>query len=141
MKRLLCLVVALGFILPNLAAAQEGKSLVEQGIENCQKGRYDEALQDFSQALKAKPNDAGLLTYRGMVYHAKGQDGQAIKDYDQAIKADPKYGKAYHQRAMAYESLGRYSLALKDLEQAKSLGYKVDMDFIEMIKRKMAGEK
>jgi tetratricopeptide (TPR) repeat protein len=141
MKRLLCLVVALGFILPGPAAAQEGKSLVEQGIENSQKGRYDEALQDFSQALKAKPHDAALMTYRGMVYHAKGQDGQAIKDYDQAITTDPKYGKAYHQRAMAYESQGRLSLALADLEKAKSLGYKVDMDFIEMIKRKMAGEK
>jgi tetratricopeptide (TPR) repeat protein len=141
MIKLLCLVVALGFIFPNLAAGQEVQALIDRGIENSQKGRYDEAIQDFNQALKAKPGDAATLTFRGVVYHAKGQDDQALKDFDQALNADPKFGRAYYQRGMVYETLGRYTPALKDLEQAKSLGYKVDMDFVEMIKRKMAGEK
>ena len=140
MKKLLSLVV-LVFLLPTLAAAQEVKALVDQGIENSQKGRYDQALQDFNQALKAKPNDAGILTYRGMVSYAKGQGEQALKDFDQAIKADPKFGRAYYQRGMVYESMSRFDKALKDLMEAKSLGYKVDMDFVEMIKRKAAGEK
>jgi len=140
MKKLLSLVV-LVFLLPNLAASQDVKALVDQGIENSQKGRYDQALQDFNQALKAKPNDAGILTYRGMVSYAKGQSDQALKDFDLAINADPKFGRAYYQRGMVYESMSRFDKALKDLMQAKSLGYKVDMDFVEMIKRKAAGEK
>jgi tetratricopeptide (TPR) repeat protein len=125
---------------PNLACPRT-KALVDQGIEHSQKGSYDQALQDFNQALKAKPNDAGILTYRGMVSYAKGQGEQALKDFDQAINADPKFGRAYYQRGMVYESMNRFDKALKDLMQAKSLGYKVDMDFVEMIKRKAAGEK
>jgi tetratricopeptide (TPR) repeat protein len=141
MKKLLCLVAVLVCLLPNLAAAQEVQAYVDRGIENSQKGQYDQALKDFDQALKLKPNDAAILTYRGMVCHAKGQDDQAIKDFEQAMKADPKFGRAYYQRGMVYETLGKLSQALEDLQHAKSLGYKVDMDFIEMIKRKMAGEK
>jgi tetratricopeptide (TPR) repeat protein len=76
-----------------------------------------------------------------MVSYAKGQSDQALKDFDQAINADPKFGRAYYQRGMVYESMSRFDKALKDLMQAKSLGYKVDMDFVEMIKRKAAGEK
>jgi tetratricopeptide (TPR) repeat protein len=141
MRKMLYLVVVLVFLVPNLAAAQDVRAQVDRGLENSQKGQYDQAIKDFGQALKAKPNDAAILTYRGMVYYAKGQNDQAIQDFEQAIKCDPKFGRAYYQRGMIYETLGRYNLALKDLEQAKSLGYKVDMDFVEMIKRKMAGEK
>ena len=141
MSKMLCLVVVLVFLLPNLAAPQNGQTLVDRGLESSQKGQYDQAINDFNQALKAKPGDAAILTYRGVVYHAKGQDDKAIQDFEQAIKSDPKFGRAYYQRGMVYETLGRYHLALQDLEQAKSLGYKVDMDFVEMIKRKMAGEK
>jgi tetratricopeptide (TPR) repeat protein len=141
MKKLCCLVMALSFFLPNLAGAQEVQALIDRGIENSQKGNYDQAIQDFTQALKAKPNDAAILTFRGVVYHAKGRDDQAIQEFDQAIQADPKFGRAYYQRGMVYETLGRYNKALEDLQQARSLGYKVDMDFVEMIKRKAAGEK
>jgi tetratricopeptide (TPR) repeat protein len=141
MKKLLYLVMILAVSLPNLAGAQDIQAHIDQGLENSQKGRYDEAIQDFNQALKLKPNDAAILTFRGVVYYAKGQNDRALQDFDQALKADPKFGRAYYQRGMIYETLGRYDLALADIQQAKSLGYKVDMDFVEMIKRKMAGEK
>ena len=141
MRKMFCLAVALVLLLPHLAAAQEVQAYIDKGIENSQKGQYDQALQEFGQALKLKPGDAATLTYRGVVYYAKGQSDQAIKDFDQAIKSDPKFGRAYYQRGMVYETQGKYSQALEDLSQAKSLGYKVDMDFVEMIKRKMAGEK
>jgi tetratricopeptide (TPR) repeat protein len=133
--------MVLSLFLSNLAAAQGVQALVDRGIENSQKGQYDQAIADFDQALKAKPSDPAVLTYRGVTYYAKGQSERAIQDFEQAIKADPKFGRAYYQRGMVYETLGRYSKALEDLDRARSLGYKVDMDFVEMIKRKAAGEK
>ena len=123
-----------------LAVAQDVKTIVEQGIENSQAGRYDQALKDFNEALKLKPNDPLLITYRGVVYYAKGQNDLAMKDFDLAIQIDPKCGKAYYQRGMIYENQEKYAQAVPELKKAKSLGYSVDPVFIESLEKK-AGEK
>ena len=124
-----------------LVAAQEVKTLVEQGIENSQEGRYDQALNDFNAALKLKPNDPLLITYRGVVYYAKGQNDLAMKDFNRAIEIDPKCGKAYYQRGMIYENQEKYAQAVPELKKAKSLGYAVDPVFIEGLEKKEAAKK
>ena len=136
MKKLLCLVVAMAFCLPNPAAAQNVQAYVDQGIENSQNGRYDQALKDFNQALKLKPKDPALFTYRGVVYYAKGQYDLAMKDFNQALEIDPKFGRAYYQRGMIYENQEKYAQAATELKKAKSLGYGVDPVFIESVERK-----
>ncbi|MCL4504036.1 MAG: tetratricopeptide repeat protein [Deltaproteobacteria bacterium] len=141
MKRFLVPVSVLFFALlfsAGQAAAQDVKSLVDRGIANSQNGRYDQALKDFNDALKLKPNDALLITYRGVVYYAKRQTGLAMKDFDRAIRIDPKSGKAYYQRGMIYENQEQYSQAVPELKKAKSLGYNVDPVFIESLEKKAA---
>ena len=139
MKRFyLCLtVVALALLLAaGPAAAQDVKAMVDRGMENCQNGRYDQALNDFNDALKLKPNDALLITYRGVVYYAKGQNDLAMKEFNRAIEIDPKAGKAYYQRGMIYENQEKYAQAVPELKKAKSLGYSVDPVFIETLEKK-----
>jgi tetratricopeptide (TPR) repeat protein len=87
------------------------KRKMEQGIENTQAGRYDEAIKDFNDALKIKP--AGWVTvnsyqgpaldyrkvsyyYRGVVYNAKGQYEMAIADFNKALEIGPKLAEAYY---------------------------------------------
>ena len=118
------------------ALAQDVKAMVDRGMENSQSGRYDQALKDFNDALKLKPNDAMLITYRGVVYYAKGQTDLAMKDFNRAIEIDPKAGKAYYQRGMIYENQQKYSQAVDELKKAKSLGYYIDPVFIESVERK-----
>ena len=105
-------------------------------MENSQSGRYDQALKDFNDALKLKPNDALLITYRGVVYYAKGQNDLAMKDFNRAIEIDPKGGKAYYQRGMIYANQEKYAQAVPELKKAKSLGYGVDPVFIESLEKK-----
>lgn len=123
------------------AAAQNVQTYVDQGMENSQAGRYDQALKDFNEALKLKPNDAMLITYRGVVYYAKGQTDLAMKDFNRAIEIDPKFGKAYYQRGMIYENQEKYALAVPELKKAKSLGYAVDPVFIETLEKKATAKK
>jgi tetratricopeptide (TPR) repeat protein len=73
--------------------AQEVKPLVGQGMKNCEKGRFDQAIADFTQAIKLKPNDATLYDLRGVAYYAKGDNEKALADHEQAIKLDPKYAR------------------------------------------------
>ena len=125
------------FLLPALAGAQDVQKYVNDGIDNSQKGRYDQALQDFNQALQLKPQDPALLTYRGIVYYAKGLNDKAIQDFDAALKLDPKFARAYYQRGMVYDNQEKYNQAVEDLKTAKKLGYSVDPVFIEMVEKKV----
>jgi tetratricopeptide (TPR) repeat protein len=134
----LSLILALG-ALP--AAAQTAKSPVERGIENSQSGRYDQAINDFNEALKSKPNDPLLITYRGVVYYAKGQNDRALQDFDKALAINPNFGKAHYQKGMIYEKQEKYAQAATELKKAKSLGYSVDPVFIESIERKATEKK
>jgi tetratricopeptide (TPR) repeat protein len=143
MKRVSYLVLTLLFLLllPGWGAAQDVQIYVNQGIENSQAGRYDQALKAFDQALKLKPNDPALITYKGIVYYAKGNNGQAMKLFEEAIKLNPNFGRAYYQRAMILEKQEKFDQAVTDLKKAKNLGYGIDPDFIALMERKAAAQK
>jgi tetratricopeptide (TPR) repeat protein len=128
-------------LLPGLSAAQDVQSYIDQGIKHSQAGRYDQALQAFDQAMKLKPNDPALITYKGIVYYARGQNDRAVKEFEAAIKLNPSFGRAYYQRGMVYQSQEKYQPAIEDIQKAKNLGYGVDPDFIELLKRKAAAQK
>jgi tetratricopeptide (TPR) repeat protein len=142
MKRVpyLPLVVLFLLLLPGASAAQDVQSYIDQGIKNSQAGHYDQALQAFDQALKLKPKDPALLTYKGIVYYAKGRNDQALQLFDEAIRLNPNFGRAYYQRGMIHYNQEKYSQALPDFIKAKGLGYGIDPDFIELTKRKAAGQ-
>ena len=140
MKRVSYLPLALLILLflPGLSPAQDVQSYIDQGIRNSQAGHYDQALQAFDQALKLKPNDPALITFKGIVYYAKGDNAKAVQLFEEAIKLNPNFARAYYQRGMVFQAQEKYKEAVPDLEKAKSLGYGVDPDFINMIKRRAA---
>ena len=97
-------------------------------MQASQAGRYDQALQAFDQALKLKPNDPALISYKATVFYAKGNNAQAMQLCEQIIKQHPNFGRAYYQRGMIYEKQEKYRQAVEDLQKAKSLGYGIDPD-------------
>ena len=143
MKRLayLPLVWLFLLLLPGATAAQDVQSYTNQGMQASQAGRYDQALQAFDQALKLKPNDPALISYKATVYYAKGNNAQALQLCEQIIQQNPNFGRAYYQRAMILEKQEKYDQAVADLQKAKSLGYGIDPDFIDLMKKKAAEKK
>jgi tetratricopeptide (TPR) repeat protein len=138
MKRtMLLLVMGITLVLaasPGLFA-QNVQELIDDGIEKCQEGKYDAAISDFNQVLKAKPNDANIITFRGVAYYAKGQNDRALQDFNEALKINPSHPRAHYQRAMVYYHQQKYEAAIADLQKAKSLGHGIDPLFIEHIQR------
>jgi tetratricopeptide (TPR) repeat protein len=128
-------------LLPGLSAAQDVQGYIDQGMQASQAGRYDQAIQAFDQALKLKPNDPAIITYKATVYYAKGNNAQALQLCEQVIQQNPNFGRAYYQRAMILEKQDKFEPAVADLQKAKSLGYGVDPDFIELMKKKAAAKK
>ena len=143
MKRVTYLPLVLLFLLlmPGWSAAQDVQSLIDQGMQASQSGQYDQALQAFDQALKLKPNDPALVSYKATVYYARGNNAQALQLCEQIIKQNPNFGRAYYQRAMILQKQEKFDQALADLQKAKSLGYGIDPDFIELMKKKAAERK
>jgi tetratricopeptide (TPR) repeat protein len=54
-------------------------------------GRYDEALEQLSAALKLQPLNVEALHNRAVIYERKGDTAAAVADYRTALRHDPQY--------------------------------------------------
>ncbi|MHC6203850.1 tetratricopeptide repeat protein, partial [Breznakiellaceae bacterium SP9] len=79
---------------------------------------YEQAIRDFTQALKLDQNNAGIYYERGNAYNHKRDYERAIADCTQAIRLDSNYAAAYNGRGVAYVNKGDYDRAIADYTQA-----------------------
>ena len=93
-------------------------ALIRQGIEKIERGDYDGAIADYTQAIRLDPNNANAYGNRGIAYGEKGDYDRAIADYNQAIRLDPNDPAAYYNRGIAYRRNGDYDRAIADYTQA-----------------------
>eukprot|EP00752_Nemacystus_decipiens_P019541 g17597.t1 len=89
-----------------------------RGTAYGQEGRYNDALQDFNQALALNPNFYQALANRALVHRELGNQSQALADYTAAIAANPAYDAAYVGRGNIYREAGRFQEAMADYERA-----------------------
>ncbi|NJR67154.1 MAG: tetratricopeptide repeat protein, partial [Leptolyngbyaceae cyanobacterium CRU_2_3] len=47
---------------------------------------YTQAIADYTQAIKLKPDYANAYTTRGLVYREKGDKSNAIQDFKRALE-------------------------------------------------------
>jgi len=74
---------------------QTSNSFFERGILFADRGDYDMAIEDFTEALKLQPDNIQAYYRRGLAYIKKfDSDDKAIADFSQAIKLDPNDKKA-----------------------------------------------
>jgi tetratricopeptide (TPR) repeat protein len=78
-----------------------------------------DAVESFTQAIKASPKSTWSYFDRGNCYARLNMNKEAIADYTQVIKLMPTEPSAYVSRAKLYDKLGLHDLAQKDREQAK----------------------
>jgi len=83
-----------------------------------QKGGYEAAISDYSEALKINPNDTGSYYNRGLIYYAKGDYSLVIKDFEKVIGSMPRHFDAYNICGAAYGKLGNYEKAVSLISQA-----------------------
>src|SRR6266480_42851 len=101
---------------PNLIAA-----LQHRGMENTTQQQYPEAIADFSEALKLKPDDAGIYERGAYVEMKINASDKALADYSEAIKLKPSEVRYYLLRGYIYETKDDIKSAMADTEQALKL--------------------
>lgn len=91
------------------------------GYYHTHNGQLQEAISDFTDALKLDANNATGYMNRGYVFNDLREVGRAEQDFQQAIKLRPDYGEAHLGLAFSYLQLRRANPALKEAETAARL--------------------
>jgi len=94
---------------------------VKRAKINAKLGRFTEAIEDCTQALRLNPADPVALNFRGFARLSLNQVKDAIADLDEAIRVKPDYRDAYLNRGNAKWALKDKQGANADYHMANSL--------------------
>lgn len=109
-----------------VVAAGCGKGSPEAYLKAAQdhlnKGKTQEAMQAYSQAIDADPGCKKAYVGRAICHADLGQDAKAIADYTKAIELDPS-GDAYpyDQRSILYRRANQNDKADADKKKAEAI--------------------
>jgi len=94
---------------PNLASA-----LQQRATGYVSQKKFQEAIADYSEALKIKSDDRDIYERRAYAEMQLKDYDKALHDYNEAIKLAPDEAKYYQVRALIYQNKGNFKAALAD---------------------------
>jgi len=95
-----------------------------RAADHARAGRFAEAAEDVTQAMKHDPKAAIFYHQRGSCYFNMKQYEKAAADFTVAIEREPTKASHYTHRGMCWQALGDEKKAAADFEMAKKLGEK-----------------
>jgi len=84
-------------------------------------GRMQEAIGQYEQALRLRPNYAVAHNNLGIILFEQGRPQDAIAQFEQALRLQPDFTRAHYNLGLALEKLGRREDAIRHYEQALRL--------------------
>ncbi len=84
-------------------------------------GQTQEAIDQYEQALRLKPDYAEAHENLGVALEKTGKLQEAIGHYEQAVLIRPEYPEAHYNLGVALERVGRATEAIDQYEQALRL--------------------
>jgi tetratricopeptide (TPR) repeat protein len=104
--------------LPAATPTMDAKGYFDSGKASYDKKLYENAISDFSNAIRLVPNYVAAYIERGIAYYDQGQFDKAISDYNEAIRLDPNDATAYNNRGIVYDYQGQFDKAISDCNKA-----------------------
>ena len=105
--------------LPTAARAQNpvAKQHADRGNELVTRGKYREAITEYSNAIAADPKYAKAYAFRGNTYLRFKEYDQALQDAEAALKLDPTLEDPYNTRGIVLGQ-GKQQQAIADFTEA-----------------------
>ncbi|HEU5246157.1 MAG TPA: tetratricopeptide repeat protein [Candidatus Udaeobacter sp.] len=89
----------------------------QRGYAFASNQQYQDAIQDFTEALKLKSNDARIYEQRAAVEMKMYDYDKALGDYSEIIKLKPSEVRYYNYRAYIYELKDDLQISMADTEK------------------------
>lgn len=124
----LFLIVSNGFI-----QCSEEDSLIKKAMDFSLKGKFDEAINAYNEAIQINPQSMHAYRHRGLVYKLKGNLDQAIADYSKAIEIKSDFAVNYLHRGKIYFEKGNLEEAISDYTKTIEIEFKADKFRLDMI--------
>ncbi|NXK00759.1 TTC31 protein, partial [Corythaixoides concolor] len=97
---------------------QAGNALpAGRGNEAAQKGRYAEAVQAFTEAVKLNPREHRLFGNRSYCYEKLRRYEEALRDAQVSLGLQPGWPKGFFRKGKALRGLERYAEAVRTFEE------------------------
>ncbi len=91
------------------------------GIQEYDKGNYDEAEHHYLKAIEIDPNFKFAYYNMGLICEAHKKYEEAIEWYDKAIAIDEEYANAYNGIGVCYYAMNNYTKAKDAYLKAKEI--------------------
>mmetsp|Transcript_1151 Transcript_1151/g.2403 ORF Transcript_1151/g.2403 Transcript_1151/m.2403 type:complete len:237 (-) Transcript_1151:264-974(-) len=108
---------------------EKGKEARERGNDHFRNGRYPEAIQEYTEAIRRSPLDPAPYSNRAAAYTKLGEFPLGLKDCEKCLELDPKYLKAYSRKGAIHFFMKEFHKCL-DVYQK---GLEVDPSSAEML--------
>ena len=89
-----------------------------RGVIHRRKGRLDEAVADFNEAIQLNPTSSSTHSNRGIAYAQMGKGDLAMASFSKAIELNPKNATAYNNYSWFLSKRGDYEDALAMADKA-----------------------
>jgi tetratricopeptide (TPR) repeat protein/CHAT domain-containing protein len=97
------------------------KVLLQTGDDAFERGDYEEAIANYSEALKFDFDNHETFYQYGFALLKKARYKEAIFNFDKAIELKPDFHRAWRNRGSALALLGHYEKAILEFDQAIKL--------------------
>ncbi|MBF0225128.1 MAG: tetratricopeptide repeat protein [Desulfobacterales bacterium] len=106
----------------NVYSQQNALNHFIDGIEDFEKGNYNEALNSIKKAIEMDPLNLEFTYYLGVVYSAMKNYKEALKIFESLVQKDSaQFSKAYFEIAAIHSKNKEYSEALDSLSKLEIL--------------------
>jgi tetratricopeptide (TPR) repeat protein len=91
------------------------------GMAYLDRGRLDEAREQFEMAIKLLPNDYKSYYNLGLVYHQKGNWNKAVENFKRSVAIHPRAIRAHYNLATLYAMRGLIDPAIQHYARVTEL--------------------
>lgn len=107
---------------PGVSPENQSGAFAMRALSYSLKGKYDQAIRDYDQAIRIIPDFAVALNNRAWAYFKSGRPEMGVSDVEKSLALDPTSAHTYDTRAHIKQWSGRPSAALADYERAMAFG-------------------
>lgn len=98
-------------------AEEKFKTLKNEGNDFVKEGKYEEAVNKYSECMKLNTTECTIYTNRALCYLKLYKYEEAKQDCDHVLQIEDSNIKAFYRRALAYKGLQNYQASVDDFNR------------------------